>query len=73
MSRFDRPVLRAAAISALMLAVGLTLAACGRRGPPEASPGTFIGPQGAYELDEQGRPIAAPGPKRRLPIDALLD
>jgi len=62
-----------ATICALMLALGLTLSACGRRGPPEAPPGTYSGPQGTFELDEQGRPIAPPGQKKRLPIDALLD
>ena len=68
-----RPAIRMAALGALMLALGLTLAACGRRGPPEAPPGVFSGPQGTYELDEQGRPIAPAGQKKRLPIDVLLD
>ena len=35
--------------------------------------GVFSGPQGTYVLDEQGRPIAPPGQKKRLPIDVLLD
>ena len=73
MSRFNRPVVRAAAIGALTLAFGLTLSACGRRGPPDAPPGVYSGPQGTFELDSEGRPVATPGPKRRLPIDALLD
>jgi len=33
----------------------------------------FSGPQGTFELDEQGRPIAPAGQKKRLPIDVLLD
>ena len=73
MIRLDRPVLRIAAASALVLALGLTLSACGRRGPPDAPPGVFVTPQGIIELDAEGRPIAPPGEKKRLPIDALLD
>jgi predicted small lipoprotein YifL len=68
-----RPALRLAATGALLLALGLTLSACGRRGPPDAPPGVVSGPQGTYELDEQGRPIAPAGQKKRLPIDVLLD
>jgi len=30
-------------------------------------------PQGLVELDPQGRPVAPPGEKKRLPIDVLLD
>jgi predicted small lipoprotein YifL len=69
---FDRTV-RFAAISALALALGLTLSACGRRGPLEAPPGIVNTPQGPVEVDPQGRPIAPPGEKKRLPIDWLLD
>ena len=65
--------LRVAALGVLMLALGLTLSACGRRGPLDAPPGVFSGPQGTFELDEQGRPIAPPGQKKRIPLDALLD
>jgi predicted small lipoprotein YifL len=71
--RFDRSVLRTAVVGALMAALGLTLSACGRRGPPEAPPGVYSGPQGTYELDSQGRPIAGPGQKKRIPLDVLLD
>ena len=71
-SRFDR-IVRVAAISALALTLGVTLSACGRRGPLEAPPGTAMTPQGQVELDPQGRPIAPPGEKKRLPIDWLLD
>ena len=72
MSSWDRTV-RLAAISALALALGLTLSACGRRGPLESPPGYVNTPQGPVELDAQGRPIAPPGEKKRLPIDWLLD
>jgi len=65
--------MRVLAVSALALALGLTLSACGRRGPLEAPPGIVNTPQGPVELDAQGRPIAPPGEKKRLPIDWLLD
>jgi len=71
-SRFDR-IVRVVATSALALALGLTLSACGRRGPLEAPPGVVNTPQGPVQLDEQGRPLAPPGEKKRLPIDWLLD
>jgi predicted small lipoprotein YifL len=71
-SRFDRTI-RVLAISALALALGLTLSACGRRGPLDTPPGYVNTPQGPVELDAQGRPLAPPGDKKRLPIDWLLD
>ena len=72
MSRFHR-IVRVLAISAFALALGLTLSACGRRGPLESPPGVALTPQGPVEIDAQGRPIAPPGERKRLPIDALLD
>jgi predicted small lipoprotein YifL len=60
---------RVLAISAL----ALTLSACGRRGPPELPPGTVMTQQGPVQVDDEGRPIAPPGERKRLPIDALLD
>ena len=72
MSRFDRTI-RVLAISALALALGLTLSACGRRGPLEAPPGVAMTPQGPVQVDAEGRPIAPPGQSKRLPIDVLLD
>jgi predicted small lipoprotein YifL len=69
---FDRTI-RLAAVSALALALGLTLSACGRRGPLESPPGAVMTPQGPIELDAQGRPLAPTGEKKRLPIDWLLD
>ena len=64
---------RVLAISALALTLGLTLSACGRRGPLEMPPGVAMTPQGPVQFDAEGRPIAPPGQTRRLPIDALLD
>jgi hypothetical protein len=29
--------------------------------------------QGPVQVDDEGRPIAPPGERKRLPIDALLD
>jgi predicted small lipoprotein YifL len=72
--RFDRPVLRAAVLSVLLLALGLTLSACGRKGPLDPPPASLAGPQSsAIETDAEGRPIAPTGDKKRLPIDWLLD
>ena len=59
--------------SVLVLALGLGLSACGRKGPLDPPPGAVSTPQGMVELDPQGRPLAPPGEKRRLPIDFLLD
>lgn len=60
--------------AALLLALGLTLSACGRKGPPEAPPASLAGPQpAAIETDAEGRPLAPPGQQKRLPIDWLLD
>lgn len=73
MFRLDRSVLRIAAAISLVVALGLTLSACGRRGPLDAPPGVVSTPQGPVEVDQEGRPLAPPGQKRRLPIDALLD
>jgi predicted small lipoprotein YifL len=69
---FDR-IIRLAAVSTLALALGLTLSACGRRGPLDQPPGMMMTPQGPVEIDSEGRPLAPPGEKKRLPIDLLLD
>ena len=72
----NRSVLRAAMMGALALGLGLTLSACGRKGPLDLPPGAqvFDAPAPAQqEVDAQGRPIAPPGQKKRLPIDWLLD
>ena len=73
MSRFSRPFARVAAVLALF-ALGLALSACGRKGPLDPPPGAYVGPGGALvEVDSQGRPIAPPGEKKRIPLDVLLD
>jgi predicted small lipoprotein YifL len=74
-TRSDRPILRAAILGALALALGLTLSACGRRGPLDAPPGAMTGAEQPADIqfDAQGRPLAPQGQKRRLPIDWLLD
>ena len=75
MGRFDRSAVRFAAICALLVGLGLTLSACGRKGPLDPPPASLGGPQqpGALETDARGRDIAPPGEKKRLPIDVLLD
>ena len=73
MSRFDRPFARIVAAVAL-LTLGLTLSACGRKGPLDPPPGAAVGPGGTLiELDQEGRPLAPPGQKKRIPLDVLLD
>ena len=69
---FDRTIWFAA-LSALALVLGLTLSACGRRGPLEAPPGAVMTPDGPVQLDAEGKPLAPLGQKKRLPIDWLLD
>ncbi len=78
--RSDRPVVRAAAMAALALALGLTLSACGRKGPLDPPPGAQLAEPGTDQAQQQqqlydsgGRPIAPPGQKKRLLIDGLLD
>lgn len=79
--------LRLAAIGAL--AVALPLSACGRKGALDPPPGGMVlerqqgvtdvsprglpppSPQPAYDRD--GHPIAPEGPRRRSPLDWLLD
>ena len=64
-------VLRVAVLAAL-LAPGLS--ACGRKGPLDPPPASLAGQQpSTLEIDAEGRPIAPPGEKKRLPIDWLLD
>ena len=73
MSRLSCPVARVAVVAAL-LALGLTLSACGRKGPLDPPPGAAVGPGGTLiELDQEGRPLAPPGQKKRIPLDVLLD
>lgn len=73
MSRSSRPFARVAVVAAL-LALGLTLSACGRKGPLDPPPGALVGPGGTLvEVDPEGRPLAPPGQKKRIPLDVLLD
>jgi predicted small lipoprotein YifL len=73
----SRSMLRAAIMAALALGLGLTLSACGRKGPLDLPPGATLydtqSPNEPQQFDSNGRPIAPVGPKRRLPIDVLLD
>ena len=74
MSRSDRPILRAAALGALLV-LGLTLSACGRKGPLDPPPASLADQQqpSALGTDTDGRMLAPAGQKKRLPIDWLLD
>ena len=72
MSSFSGAI-RLAAICVLTLALALTLSACGRRGPLDAPPGVVNTPQGPVQLDSEGKPLAPPGQKKRIPLDVLLD
>jgi predicted small lipoprotein YifL len=81
--RFQRPMILIAMIVALSAAV--LLSACGRKGPLDPPPGARALQQQSNtaspnqdsilfpEYDEQGRPIAPPGQKRRIPLDVLID
>jgi predicted small lipoprotein YifL len=69
---FDRTI-RVLAFSALALALGLALSACGRRGPLDPPPGAVMTSQGPAQLDAEGKLVAPPGERKRLPIDWLLD
>jgi len=73
--RFDRSVVRRAATAALVIALAAGVSACGRKGPLDPPAAASMGPngQGDLEYDQQGRPLAPKGEKKRLPIDWLLD
>ncbi len=58
----------------------LGLSGCGRKGPLDLPPSAAINQPPAAaaaaeapEVGPDGRPVAPPGKKKRLPIDALLD
>jgi predicted small lipoprotein YifL len=68
--------------------VALALGGCGRKSgldlPPQAAAQPAAGqatpvqpprsnPLGLFEADEEDRPIAAPGQKRRIVLDRILD
>ena len=82
----NRPVcLRLAMIGAL--AAACLLSACGRKGPLDPPPGgmqfqpgmvrtpvtTRAGAPVEPEYDEEGKPIAPAGQKRKIPADWLID
>ncbi len=71
----DRPIVRLALLAALAAALGL--AGCGRKGPldppPSASAAGEQGKSSVVTIDSSGRPHAAPGPKKRIPLDVLLN
>jgi predicted small lipoprotein YifL len=60
-------------MTAAMLVLAVTLAACGRKGPLEAPPSPAITDQGELQTDQYGRPLAPPGQKKRIPLDALIE
>ena len=64
------------------LALALSLAACGRKGPLDPPPSANATPQPSEQpqntaapplTDQNGKPMAAPGQKRSLPMDVLLN
>ena len=70
----DRSVLRIAATAALALGLAASLSACGRKGPLDPPSASYAQPQPEQlGIDPEGRPIAPPGEKKRLPIDWILD
>lgn len=74
MIRAAHPVLRVGAIGALLFALGLTLSACGRKGPLDPPPASSVVEQPSQlETDSQGKDIAPPGQKKRIFIDKILD
>jgi predicted small lipoprotein YifL len=80
-------ILRLCAGIVAALAVALLLSGCGRKGPLDPPPGSSQYQQGApasapgappqpgmhQEFDENGKPVAPAGQKKRLPLDWLLD
>lgn len=71
----DRPVVRLALLAALAGALGL--AGCGRKGPLDPPPAASLsGGRGSgtpVAIDSSGRVHAAPGPKKHIPLDVLLN
>ena len=73
------------AVIAVLLAIALGLAACGRKSGLDAPPSAAIDRPAATGTNNQeaggaqsgftpeGRPVAAPGAKKSLPIDVLLN
>jgi predicted small lipoprotein YifL len=72
------------AVIAVLLAIALGLAACGRKSGLDAPPSAAIDRPAATGTSQEaggaqsgftpeGRPVAAPGAKKSLPIDVLLN
>jgi hypothetical protein len=71
----------------VVIAAAVMLSACGRKGPLDPPPGGMVleqrsgiaptsrrsGGEPPPAYDAEGRPIAPEGPKRRIPIDWLID
>jgi predicted small lipoprotein YifL len=81
--RSQRSMMPIATIVALSAAV--MLSACGRKGPLERPPGAAVSEERTVapasdqgnvlfpESNEQGKPVAPVGQKRRIPPDWLID
>lgn len=69
--------LRLALTGALAAAIGLGLAACGRKGPLDPPPGAALGDQttvsGQPVMGNTGGPHAPRGPNKPIPLDNLLN
>jgi predicted small lipoprotein YifL len=67
------PAARVLALVAL-LAVTLSVAACGRRGPLELPPGaTATAPDGQTATTATDPTAGTPAARRRIPLDVILD
>jgi predicted small lipoprotein YifL len=77
-----RTILRIALTAALAASLGL--AACGRKGPLDPPPGASLAGDQAVPasapiqnnnggVNSEGRAIAPTGPKKRIPLDVLLN
>ena len=74
----DCRYVRLALIGALAAALGLGLAACGRKGPLDPPPGaSAVTDQGTSNgqqvMGTTGGPHAPRGPNKRIPLDNLLN
>jgi predicted small lipoprotein YifL len=60
-----------------VLAAAFALSACGRKGPLDPPPSASLAGQEPAStglvMDSEGRPIAPAGPKKRIPLDVLLN